>query len=110
MIVSNEFQMSRPQASSNANACLPMKIQPNASRNEFAGWQGEFLKARIQAPAVDGKANQALLAFLCERSGLPKSRLSIKRGESSRQKWIAFEGIDRTALLQRLGFEDTSHG
>lgn len=77
--------------------------------NSPAG-RAEFLKARIQASAVDGKANQALLAFLCKRTGLSKSGLYIKRGESSRQKWIAFEGIDRTALLQRRRFEDTSHG
>ena len=89
---------------------LAFKILPNASGSEVVGWRGEFIKIRINAPAVDGKANKALLEFLSDRVGIPKSQVTLLRGETSRQKWIAFAGIDRTALLQRLGIEESSHG
>ncbi len=49
------------------------------------------LKIRLNAPPVDGKANQHLIAFLGKTFKLPKSAIRLKRGESSRTKTLILE-------------------
>ncbi|MDQ8201617.1 DUF167 domain-containing protein [Pelagicoccus sp. SDUM812003] len=81
---------------------LHVKVQPNASKSELVGWIDEqTLKIRIQAPAQDGKANKALVSFLAKRIGVSKNQISILRGESSRQKVIAFNRLS-ASQKQRL--------
>lgn len=63
-------------------------LQPGASRNEFAGEHDGALRIRIAAPPVDGKANQALIQFLAKAFAVPKSRVQIELGQSSRRKRI----------------------
>jgi uncharacterized protein (TIGR00251 family) len=70
---------------------LNIKIQANASRSEFAGIYGEFLRVRIHAPAVEGRANDELLAFICQRFATAKSRISIERGLLSRMKSLRIQ-------------------
>jgi len=65
---------------------LSLHIQPGASRTAFAGLHGNALKIRLAAPPVDGKANQALLAFLAEELGVPKSQVEMIGGATSRLK------------------------
>ncbi len=54
------------------------------------------------APPVDGKANKELLRFLSKVSGLAKNKVRLVSGETNRQKWIAFTGIELTELLKRI--------
>jgi len=98
------------QANTPDPTLLSVKVIPNASCNQIVSWENDTLKIRIQSPPLDGKANKALIAFLSKQTQLSKSRIAIKRGETGRQKWIAFSGIDRTALLQRLEIENEPHG
>ena len=93
------------QANNQDSTLLSVKVTPNASRNQIVSWEDDILKIRIQSPPLDGKANKALIAFLSKQTRLSKSRIAIQRGETGRQKWIAFNGIYRTDLLQRLGIE-----
>ncbi len=80
---------------------LAIKVVPNASKSEFAGWLDEnTLKVRIQSPAQDGKANKALIAFLAKQIGVSKNQISILRGETSRQKLIAFERLSSSQFEQ----------
>lgn len=73
---------------------LAIKVQPNATRTEFSGWLDDgTLKVRIQSPPQDGKANKALLQFLAKETGVSKNQISILRGETSRQKVIAFREL-----------------
>jgi hypothetical protein len=67
---------------------LAVHAQPGAKRTEIAGLHGEALKVRIAAPALDGRANVALTAFIAERLGLPKSKVRVVRGERSREKRV----------------------
>ncbi|EDY82609.1 conserved hypothetical protein [Verrucomicrobiia bacterium DG1235] len=81
---------------------LSVKVLPNASRSEIAGWlEDGSLKIRIQSPPQDGKANKALIAFLAKETGVSKNQISIARGETSRQKLIAFERLS-SSQWQRL--------
>ncbi|MEL0027964.1 MAG: DUF167 family protein [Perlucidibaca sp.] len=65
---------------------LIVHAQPGASRSGFAGLHGEALKIRIQAPAVDGRANEAMRRFLAEGFAVPAARFSLVSGASARHK------------------------
>ena len=70
---------------------LDLHVQPGASRTEFAGRHGERIKIRVSGRAVDGKANEALIAFLAEHYGVPKSKVRIASGRKSRQKRVVID-------------------
>lgn len=82
---------------------LELKVIPNAPRDEIAGWLGDVLKVKIHAPALEGRANDALLDFLAEQLQVPRRDLSLLRGEKSRQKVVRIAGLDAAAVRQRLG-------
>ncbi len=65
-------------------------VQPRASKSEVVGPHGTpaRLKIRIAAPPVDGEANEALIEFTAKALKVPKSRVSVIRGMSGRQKDI----------------------
>lgn len=67
---------------------LDLHVQPGAARTEFAGKHGERLKVRLQARAVDGKANEALIDFLAAHFGVPRRSVRIVSGLKSRQKRV----------------------
>ncbi len=81
---------------------LTLHIQPGAKKTEVAGAHGEALKIRLGAPPVDGKANDCLIAFLAERLGLPKSRVILESGLSSRSKRVRATGIAADAVVAKL--------
>ena len=72
---------------------LEIHVQPGARRSEFAGQHGERIKIRLAAPAVENKANEALIAFLAEHYRVPRSRVRIAAGLRSRQKRVVIDGI-----------------
>jgi uncharacterized protein (TIGR00251 family) len=67
---------------------LDLHVQPGALRTEFAGKHGERLKVRLQARAVDGKANDGLIEFLAAHFGVPRRNVRIVSGLKSRQKRV----------------------
>jgi uncharacterized protein (TIGR00251 family) len=71
---------------------LSVRVQPGAKRTEVAGEYGDQLRIRLAAPPVDGKANSALLTFLAQELGVPKSMVSLIRGDSSRSKLVRIAG------------------
>ncbi|HEX7126808.1 MAG TPA: DUF167 domain-containing protein [Thermodesulfobacteriota bacterium] len=84
-------------------ACvLEVEVQPRASRTELAGWREGRLRVRLQAPPVEGAANEALVAFLARRLDLPKRQVIIVGGAAARRKRLRVEGLDRAAVEARL--------
>ncbi len=79
---------------------LTVRVQPNARRSEIAGLHGDALKVKVAAPAVDNKANAALIEFLCETLDVPKSAIAIRRGAAARRKVVEITGD--AALAMRL--------
>ncbi len=73
---------------------LRVRLQPRASKNEVKGSKvdpdtgEEVLICRVTAPPVDGKANAALIKLLADEFRIPKSRIRIIQGESSREKLV----------------------
>jgi len=72
---------------------LELHVQPGAARSEFAGRHGERIKVRLAAPAVEGKANAALIAFLAGHFGVPRRNVRIAAGLKSRKKRVVIEGL-----------------
>jgi hypothetical protein len=81
---------------------LDVHVQPGARRSEIAGLHGDRLKIRIAAPALDGRANDALVAFIAGALGVPKARVAVVKGERSRVKLLAVTGdCDLSRLVPR---------
>ena len=80
-------------------------VQPRASKNEVAGVIAGALKIRLQAPAVEDRANQALCAFLAELLKRPKSAVRLLSGERSRSKRVEVSGVT-TSEIQALALHD----
>jgi len=81
---------------------LGVRVQPNARRSGIAGVREGRLKIALQAPAVDGKANKALVEFLAELASVPKSGIDILRGEKAREKTVLIRGVGADRLLEIL--------
>jgi len=82
---------------------INVQVQPNASRNEVVGFEGDVLRVKIAAPPVKGKANRELIDFLSKRLGVSKGRITIEKGLTSRRKVIAIEGLSQDEIAKRLG-------
>jgi len=67
---------------------LTLHVQPGARKSGIAGTHGDALKIRIAAPAVDNKANAALIEFLSETLDVPKSVVAIRHGATGRRKLV----------------------
>jgi uncharacterized protein (TIGR00251 family) len=84
-------------------AALAVRVTPRASRNEIVEMLDDgTIKVRIAAPPVDDEANTALIEFLAEILGVPKSRLDIVAGESGRDKLISVLDMDVETAHQRI--------
>ena len=81
---------------------LAVKAVPNAPRSAIAGWLGDALKIKIHAPALDGRANDALCEFLADALGLPRRAVTLARGEKSRQKLVRIAGLTLLEVHAKL--------
>lgn len=81
---------------------LPVRAVPRASKNEIQGVHGDALKVRLQAPPVEGKANQALIRFLSDALDIPRSQFSIASGETGRNKAVLITGLSKEDLVHRI--------
>ncbi|RLC72272.1 MAG: YggU family protein [Chloroflexi bacterium] len=81
---------------------FPVQVVPRASKNEIAGIHGDALKVRLTAPPVEGRANEALIAFLAQRLGVRKSQVEIVAGATSRRKMVRVTGLSPQEVEQHL--------
>jgi uncharacterized protein (TIGR00251 family) len=87
-----------------ADGCtVSVRVQPGAKRAAVLGLHGGAVKIALSAPPVDGKANDALVAFVAEKVGLPRARISLVSGATNRSKVLRITGRSaaevRVALL-----------
>lgn len=89
---------------------LAVRAQPGAKKTAIAGVYGEGttaqLKIAVQAPPLEGRANDALIVFLAKTFGLPKSAIALVSGELSRNKVFFLRGMTialaTAALAKRM--------
>jgi uncharacterized protein len=86
-----------------AGGCVVnVRVIPRASKNQIQGVLGDALKIRLQAPPVDGKANEALVRFLADTLSLPTRNVSLISGETGRNKRVLLSGLDELEARARL--------
>ena len=89
-----------------AGCTLSVRVQPGAKKTAILGVYGEgehaALKIAVQAPPIEGRANEALIAFLAKTFGIPKSSVELLSGESSRSKVFLLKDVGRESIETAL--------
>src|SRR5215831_520386 len=87
---------------------LAVRAQPGAKKTAITGIYGEGetaqLKIAVQAPPIEGRANEALIAWLAKFFSLPRANVVLMSGETSRSKVFLLRGVKRgqaEAMLAR---------
>ncbi len=75
-----------------------VRVQPRASRDEIAGVIEGAMKIRLCAPAVENRANEALVEFLAAVLKTSKSAVRIRTGEQSRVKRVEVFGVTQQQI------------
>jgi len=82
---------------------LDVAAKPRSSREGVGPVQGDRLVVAVNAPPVDGKANEAVSRVLAETFGVPRSSVTIIRGETGRKKTVRIAGITAAAVAKIVG-------
>jgi hypothetical protein len=82
---------------------LTVHVIPRASKSALAGTRDGALLVRLQAPPVEGAANEALIALLAATLDIPRRRIVITSGATSRRKRVRIEDVDWSDAAARLG-------
>jgi uncharacterized protein (TIGR00251 family) len=86
---------------------LAVRVQPGARQNAITGIYGAAaecqLKIALRASPIDGRANEALIAFLAEFFGLARSTVSIAHGQTSRSKLVILRSVKAADAQARIG-------
>jgi len=80
-------------------------VQPRARRNAITGEVGDALKLALTAPPIDGRANEACIAFLAELLNVPRSSVTIAAGHTTRNKLVRVAGVSAAEVRRRLSNE-----
>ena len=74
---------------------LQIRLTPGAKRTGWQGlWNGTHWRVAVRERAVDNKANEALIEFLSQETGVPQKNITITHGATNRQKQVEILGID----------------
>jgi uncharacterized protein (TIGR00251 family) len=88
---------------------LAVRAQPGAKKTAITGVYGEGaaaqLKIAVHAPPLEGRANQALIAFLAETLGVAKNAVELKSGGLSRSKVFLLSGVTLNPCFPSDGSE-----
>ncbi|MGE5571960.1 MAG: DUF167 domain-containing protein [Bacillota bacterium] len=83
-------------------ARLSVRVKPRSSVSEVVGVEGGALVVRVSAPPVDGRANRAVCGLVAALVGVGKSSVTVERGERSRDKVVAVEGVTQDRVDEVL--------
>jgi uncharacterized protein (TIGR00251 family) len=85
------------------DAELTVRLQPRARRNAIVEERDGVLRVTVAAAPVDGQANAALCKLIAKRAGVARGRVSVVRGERSRDKVVRVEGLGTAEVRAALG-------
>lgn len=83
---------------------VPVRAQPGARRPGVQGEQNGALKIAVRAPALEGRANAALVEALAEALEIKRSQVELVGGAGGRDKRFLVRGVARSELERRLAF------
>jgi hypothetical protein len=81
---------------------IRVHVIPNAKIAKVVGEHGDAIKIKLQAPAIEGKANAALRRFLAETLSIPQRAIVLERGARSRDKVFRIEGLSEEEVRKQL--------
>ena len=81
---------------------LKLRVVPNAKRSELVGAHGDAVRVKVAAPALDGRANEALVEFIAETLNVSRREVRVVTGEKSRDKLIEIDSLDEAEARKRL--------
>jgi uncharacterized protein (TIGR00251 family) len=81
---------------------VDIAVKPRSSREGVGPIQGDRLCVAVNAPPVDGKANEAVVRVLAQTFKVARSAVAIVRGETGRRKTVRITGITAAALTQAI--------
>jgi hypothetical protein len=84
-----------------------VRAHPGARRNAITGVHDGALKVSLTTPPTDGRANQALVAFLAEQLGIPRARVTLLTGATSRTKSLHIAGLSAEKLRVSLALPES---
>ena len=90
-------------ADTTEKARISIRVTPRASASKVAGIKEGKLLVRVTAPPAEGKANKAVCEVIANEVGVPKSRVAVIRGDTSRDKLVEISGISQTSAEAKLG-------
>ena len=82
---------------------LKIRVIPNARKTGFDGYREDELLLRLNAPALEGRANKAAAEFLAEYFALPRSSVALVGGEKSRHKVFELIGLGIGDVERKVG-------
>jgi hypothetical protein len=81
---------------------MPVRVHPSARVNAITGTHDGALKVSLTTPPTDGRANEALIAFIAELLRLPRARITLLAGTTSRSKTLRITGKSAAEVLAAL--------
>jgi uncharacterized protein (TIGR00251 family) len=85
-----------------ANATLAVRVHPGARHNAITGEHDGALKISLTTPPTDGRANAALIAFLAAELHIPRARITLLTGATSRTKTLRVAGLTSAQVAALL--------
>ncbi|HEX7793155.1 MAG TPA: DUF167 domain-containing protein [Vicinamibacterales bacterium] len=83
-------------------AFLNIRVIPRARKSEVTGMRGDAWLVRLQAPPVEGAANDELIAMLAKLLDVPRREVTIVSGGRSRDKRVRVASLDSATAQERL--------
>ncbi|NTW05396.1 MAG: YggU family protein [Peptococcaceae bacterium] len=84
---------------------IRVRIQPRASKNQFAGILDGAVKVRLSAPPVDGEANDACIKFFSSFFKVSAGSVKILSGFTGKNKIIKISGLSTEDVLSRISLD-----
>ena len=81
---------------------IGVRLKPGAKREKVVSVDEREIRLAVTAPPVDGKANEALIKFLAGVLDVPKSGISILRGQTSRIKLVEIAKMTKEETINKI--------
>lgn len=83
-------------------ALLDVLVQPRASREQVGPLHGDRLKIAVQAPPVEGAANEAVIRLLARTLGVRRADVTVRAGATGRRKTVHVRGLAASDLQKKV--------
>lgn len=81
---------------------IKIYAKPNAKKTALIAINEQGLNISLHAKPLEDEANKELILFLAEYFNIPKSRISLLRGNTSKHKWVSMPLNDKVRQLLQM--------